>query len=301
MRFYKSNQGMSLVEITVVMGTLILLTMGITSIIMVVSKHVKTTENSTQRNLTIFGISKTLAVSNTIKLSSQLLPQNEKLFACVLGGATSTCASNCCNHNESFEFYGLDPTGIIPNPTDRKKITGITGSSVNYSLSGDSCNPSLAFPNGCAYQLVTSATSYCPAAVANCNHAEYLSINLEVKPYAGYSIKPQIIKLVHFVNLNYKPTIPPVAAQTLNVSEIRNISITPNPGFPLEPATFFFSKCDSSNPAVATVKCYGFIDGRGTITIEGKAPGNVNITLQVNDTQEENFLSDDMIFPITVN
>lgn len=292
------NDGMTMVEIAVAMGIAVLLVIGSSSILRMVYSHAQFTEKSSQRTTVNFEVVKKISNPETLKVSAQLLPLNEKLKACLLGGNTSTCTSNCCAHNEPFEFYGLDPIPKDASVTSRKKITGLTEAPVRYTLAGENCPPDLP-ESKCAYTLVSKATAHCPGSTTTCDHADYLSIEVAIKPLPGSSLKDQSLKLIHFVELNYSPTLAAIPAQSL--TDYLNIPITPNPGYATEPAVFVFAKCSSSDPTVATVQCFGFIDGSGVIKVQrnGTASGTTNITIQVDDTQEENSLSNEITFPVT--
>ncbi|MNL36586.1 hypothetical protein D3C87_1586720 [compost metagenome] len=143
---------------------------------------------------------------------------------------------------------------------------------------------------------------HCPGGVSSCDHAEHLTVEMEYTPVAGkeHLMKPMKKSLIYFVNLNYQPFISPVTAQSLVTGGSITLSVFGNSGHPSEVQNFIFDKCEALDPSIVKVTCYGFLNGMGTLKIEGLSIGTTSVALRVNDAGAENNLSPELTFSVTV-
>ncbi|WP_374073574.1 hypothetical protein [Bdellovibrio bacteriovorus] len=294
------KNGFSLVQLLLAIGLLGILAGVFADMIINLQKEVRRTSAQQGRILASYQLDQITTSPFGVRTSA-LLPDviNEPLRACVRGGATTGCTSNCCQGGQSFDFILLDPRDTNPNLSARARLGGTSTNPVYYDEAGsNNC-----IPPRCTYRVATSFVAQCPGGVAQCDHAEHLVITVAMDPEPGkeYLMRPQKRTLIHFVNINYKPFISPISDQTLTAGSTVNLSVYGNSGHPSEVQNFIFAKCSSSSSATAKVTCYGFLNGVGTMRIEPLMAGTAQITLQINDGGMENNLSDDLTFDVVVS
>ncbi len=245
---------------------------------------------------------KILLTSDSLTSSSLVLPENDRLCPCTQGGnfkvnGNPVCTLTSCTSNveSGFSFYD-------PNPNTPGKLTGPPTNPVYYNMDGQLCSQLQDPETNCGYKMMTSFRAHCPGNFASCDHADYLVLILDIQPTAAFAseMAPEKTYYTYTVPLNYPPQIATVPAQTLTHPETRKIAITADPGDPTEVQNFIFEKCESSNPSVATVRCYKFVNSVAQILVTSQSPGTTQIRLQINDTSPSNSLSDISTFNVTV-
>jgi Tfp pilus assembly protein PilV len=293
----KNQQGFSLLQMLIAAGILAIFVGVFSDLLVNLQKEVKRNKNKQDRVLNNYQIDQVVTSSFGMRTSADLVPLNDALKACVRGGPTSACASSCCQNNVSSSFTLLDPRDTNPVLAEKARLSGPTGNPAMYDdNSKNGCT------QNCAYSVTTSFTPHCPGGVASCDHAEHLKVEMSFDPVPGkeFLMKPIKKSLIYFVNLNYQPFISPVTNQTVTAGANIMLSVNGNSGHPSEVQNFIFEKCASATPAVATVTCYGFLNGIGSLKIDGVTAGTSVITLQINDAGAENNLSPDLTFTVTV-
>jgi prepilin-type N-terminal cleavage/methylation domain-containing protein len=294
----RNNKGFSLIEVIVVIAVLSIIMAAFSDLIVGMQKEVSRMKNKQDRVITNYVIDQALTSPIGIGSSAELLPENEMLKACIKGGATPTCTSNCCTGEVEHEFFLLDPRDSKPEPGLRARLGGTTKYPVYFDRNGgNSCTDS-----NCFYHVITKFRARCPGGIANCSHAESLTTTVEIvaEPGKESMIKGQTRKLIYFVNLNYQPFAAPIIDQSFQKGGEITLNVYGNAGHPSEVQNFIFEKCNSSNEAIAKLSCYGFMNGVGTIKIAGLAAGTSKIILQLNDGGAENNMSEDLVFNVTV-
>ncbi len=294
----RNNKGVSLVQLLVVVAILAILLSAFSDLIVGMQKEVSRMKSKQDRVITNYVVDQALTSQIGITGSAELLPENEMLKACVQGGATSSCASNCCIGEVEQEFILVDPRDSSINPRDRMRLGGTTKSPVYFDKNG---NNSCVAPN-CRFHVITKFKARCPGGVSSCDHAESLTTSVQTVPEEGKEnlIKAQTRNLIYFVNLNYKPFIVAVADQVLTAGSDVTISVMGNAGHPSEVQNFIFETCKANDTAIVNVTCYGFMNGVGTIKISGVSEGSSSVTLKINDGGATNNFSDDLIFKVNV-
>lgn len=294
-----NRKGFSIVQMLMAAAILSILVAAFADLIIGMQKEVGRMKSKQNRVMTNYVLDQGITSQIGMASSAQLLPENEKLKACIEGGATSTCASNCCEGETEFEFYMLDSRDSTVDPKDRLKLGGTTNDPVFYNLQGEN---TCVQPN-CFYRVISKFKARCPGGVSTCSHAESVKTSVSIIPEPGkeHLMKSEVRNRVYFVNINYKPFIVPIANQALTVGGDSTFSVFGNAGHPSEVQNYLFEKCQSADTTIATITCYGFMNGVGTIKISGVAIGTTKMTLQVNDGGLENNFSDDLEFNVTVS
>lgn len=299
MTHHRATSGFSLLQVLMAIAVLGVLAGMFAEMTVVLQKEVRRLGGRQGRILTSYQIDQIAMSPFGIKTSAGLSPLNDKLRVCVQGGTLPGCSSNCCTHGVKADFYLLDPRDTNPDFSARARLSGPATDPVFYDETGNNKCVGLA----CVYRVSSSFVPQCPGGVASCEHAEHLTVTLSVDPLEGkeYLMKSRTKNLIYFVSLNYQPFLTPVSNVTMAVGESRTISVYGNTGHPSEVQNFIFEKCQASNGAAAQVTCYGFLNGVGTLKLDGVAVGLSTITLQINDGGTENNLSNDLTFNVQVN
>jgi len=293
----KNQQGFSLLQMLIAAGALAIFVGVFSDLLVNLQKEIKRNKNKQDRVLNTYQIDQVVVSTFGMRTSASLVPLNDALKACVHGGATSLCTSNCCQNNVSSPFTLLDPRDTNPTLAEKARLSGPTDNPEMYDdNSKNGCT------SNCAYGVTSTFTPHCPGGVASCDHAENLKVELSFDPVAGkeHLMKPIKKSLIYFVNLNYQPFLTPIANQSVATGSNVMLPAYGNSGHPSEVQNFIFEKCTSATPTVATVTCYGFLNGVGTLKIDGVSAGTSEITLQINDAGAENNLSPDVTFTVTV-
>lgn len=294
----KSLKGFSLVQMLVVLLITSTLMLAISDFVVGIQTDLRRMKTQQDRVLVNYVIDQALTSQAGLESSAGLLPDNELLKACIMGGATSTCAANCCDNDVEHEFFLLDPRDTNPDLSKRLHLGGTTDSPAYFDSEG---TPGCTGPS-CLFHIATKFKAHCPGAISKCDHAESVASTVQIIPEAGKesSLKYQERSVVYFVELNYKPFMTQIVDQSVAIGLDLSNPVYGNSGNPSEDQSFIYEKCDSADKNIATVTCYGFINAVGTIIIHGVASGTTKITLQINDGGMNNNLSDDMSFNVTV-
>lgn len=294
----RSDKGFSIVQMLIVAGILSIILFAFADLIIGMQKEVGRMKRKQDRVISNHVINQALTSNIGIRGSAELLPENEMLKACILGGATSSCTTNCCNGQDTFEFFLLDPRDSTVEAKNRARLGGTKASPAYFDQNSNSgCTPP-----GCMYRVLTKFKARCPGGVTSCSHSESLSTTVEIIPEAGKEsmMKAQTRSLIYFVDLNYQPFISTIASQSVAVNSEITRSVYGNSGHPSEVQNFIFEKCESADSAIATVTCYGFMNAVGTIKIDGVAAGITKVKLQINDGGLNNQLSEVLEFEVQV-
>ena len=103
----RSDKGFSIVQMLIVAGILSIILFAFADLIIGMQKEVGRMKRKQDRVISNHVINQALTSNIGIRGSAELLPENEMLKACILGGATSSCTTNCCNGQDTFEFFLL--------------------------------------------------------------------------------------------------------------------------------------------------------------------------------------------------
>lgn len=294
----RTKQGFSILQLLLIAAILSIILSAFTDLIVGLQKEVGRMKRKQDRVMTIHVMNQALTSEIGIAGSSEFLPENEMLKACILGGSTSTCTSNCCNGSDTFEFYLLDPRDSTIEAKSRTRLGGTTAMPAYFDFNSNSgCTG-----ENCLFRVITKFKARCPGGAATCSHAESLSTTVDIIPEAGKEsiLKAQTRTLIYFVNLNYQPSISPIPAQTVPVGSDITVTVYGNSGHPSENQNFIFSKCESNDSSISTVACYGFLNTVGTIKVTGLSIGTNKIKLQINDGGLKNNFSEDLEFNVEV-
>ncbi|MCM2322852.1 MAG: type II secretion system GspH family protein [Oligoflexia bacterium] len=289
--------GFTLIEILIAFGVLGTLSLIMLTLMTNLQKDVRRLRDKGDRSLASYYLDQVITTQDGVRSSAELLPANEALRACVIGGAVGACTSDCCKANIDHEFILLDPRDLNSDPAARAKLSGKTSAPLSYNLDGTVCQSST-----CAYSIGTAFNAHCPGGATECDHAEHLVVKIAQKPLsAGAFVKTSDRSLIYFVNVNYRPFIAPIAGQALAIGAKATVQVLGNSGHPSEVENFVFDRCESSATSIVKLTCYGFVNGGGTVQIEGLAAGTSTITLSINDGQPTNNISPAISFVVTVN
>jgi Type II secretory pathway, pseudopilin PulG len=287
----RTQRGFSLIQALIAAAILAIFVAAFSDLLMNMQKEVKRNKNKQDRILINYQIDQAVTSPTGIK-ESALLPANSNLKACVLGGTSGGCQTGTVN-----QFYLLDPQDKNPDVSARTRLSGPVSDPVFYDDSSNSgCTAN------CAYTVSSTFKAHCPGGVTSCDHAEHLQFEMVYKPVQGkeHLMKETTKSLLYFVNLNYRPFITTIANQNIPVNGFQNISVYGNSGHPSEVQNFIFETCKSADEGVAKVTCYGFSSGMSTIKVNGISVGTTTITLQINDAGNENNISPEVSFNVTV-
>ncbi|MCM2278083.1 MAG: type II secretion system GspH family protein [Oligoflexia bacterium] len=292
----RRESGFTLIELLIAFGVLGAISLIMLSMMTNLQSEVKRLRDKSDRTLSSYYIDQIVTNQDGVRTSADLLPANADLKACVLGGASGSCTSNCCVGGQAKDFILLDPRDLNPDPAARARLSGTTATPLAYAADGTLCQSGT-----CAYTIGTSFTARCPGGVSSCDHAEHLIVNIFQKTLGvNPLIKSQDRSLIYFVNLNYQPFLAPIADQSISLGSSPTINVYGNSGHPSEVQNFLFDTCVSSAPAIVRLTCYGFVNGMGSIKIEGLQLGTANITLTINDAGSSNNISPPSTFTVTV-
>lgn len=297
-----NDKGFTLMEIMISLGL-----MGLTLLILMVphieiQKSFKQSESKVARILENQNLQQQITGSDfSLDKSAQVSPSNDLLCPCAMGGkmkvgGTNLCANSLCTANVATEFYFFDP-----QVKDLITLAGTSVAPVYYSANGARCKYTTNPNTECAYKSLASFTAHCPENLAQCDHADYLTVELVLTPTPGHALAETKKKFIYPIKLNYPPVLSVISNQTLQMSLATKIAVNANAGDPTEAQNFVFEKCDSSDTNIVDVKCYRFINSVGQMILTPKSPGVATITLQVNDGGVINSLSNMMSFSTTVN
>jgi hypothetical protein len=304
------QDGFTLIELMFAGSIAIILIGAVFAFMLNAQKESTAIKDKGSRVFDFLTLKKQLAQPLSLRGSKDFGDNINMLRPCLMGGATPTCTQDCCKTGQANDFMFLDPNDNNPDLTKRRKLTGTPAAPVRYRADGQICDAQTP-ANQCVFQVSTTFKAQCTsddATVTECDHAYLITINLDIKgaATAGPTVRSEKVSLTHFVAKNYPPTIsktdPDVTpGLTLNKSESKKIKVTVDAGSPTETQQgMFFDTCTSSNPAVATVKCYAILGGVGTIMLEAKNAGTTSISVNINDGQFENLTSALKQFTVTV-
>jgi prepilin-type N-terminal cleavage/methylation domain-containing protein len=298
---WRSQKGFSLVEIILAMAICGIVVIATGQLIVMLQSHLRKSQQSSNRMLSIYRLTDRVTDKNAFTASLALSPENDMFRVCSSGGPLNSCVANCCVADVDSEFVLLDPTHIDPLVplVDRRRLLGTVAKPAYYDAEGELCKVD---PSGCSYKVTGTFQARCPAAALSCDKAELFVLDLVISAAnASVSVKEKKLKL-HFVpESNVPPVILPVANQSLAVGQKLKIPIYGNSGHVQETQDLLFEICETPAPhAIATVTCYGFINGTAYIVIEGVTAGTTTVNLQINDTGTSNFLSPTTSIPVTV-
>ncbi len=293
----KYQLGFSLVQMIMSIGILSIILLSFADTLVGLQKEVSRNKSKQDRALNFYQIDQIFLSSYGLKASADLLPENNDLKACIKGGATSSCASDCCTNGQAFDFVLVDPRDTNTDIHKRMRLGGSLQTPAAYN---DASSPGCV--DDCAYTISTSFIAQCPGGAATCDHAEHLAIKYIVEPVAGkeHKIRRQERNSTYFVNLNYEPFISPIGSQSIGMDTSSNLLVNGNAGHPSEVQNFIFKNCAVDDPAIAKITCYGFLNGVGTVKIDGVAAGTTRVNLQIDDGGIENNLSPELSFDVVV-
>ncbi|MDG0818029.1 hypothetical protein [Bdellovibrio svalbardensis] len=252
------------------------------------------------RTFSLNAIHEMLSTTKSLSESSLFLAKNTALHVCLEGGALGACSENCCQGNISQGFFFKDPLDTNPDVAAKRTLSGAPGNSVYYDSAGNLCL--LPDSSSCVYGLTSTFTAHCPGGAGSCDHAEYLSVTIQMVPTPAYSqLKARDFVSFYFPKVNYRPSLPVVPDQTLQVALPLTIPVSGDPGHPSEVQNFKFEQCSSSNDSVVKIQCQAFVGGVGQLVLTPVAVGTATIQLQINDGGLTNFLSKIQTFNVVVN
>lgn len=292
------RNGFTAVEVMVAMLIIALLVLATGQLLVTLQTFMKKSQQSSNRVLSLYQLTDQVTRREAFAESMVMTPDNDKLRTCVVGGSLGACASNCCAANTAEEFILVDLDDPNPNLLSRRRILGTAAKPAYYTQDGKPCDPNT---QKCFYKVTGTFSPRCPANLLTCDKAEILVLNLKVQPLdATTQVKERSLTIHYTPASNAKPTLVAIANQIITVGGQVTVPVNGNSGHPQEKQNLFFSQCTSSNPAIARVRCFGFINDIGNILVEGLTQGTATINIQINDGAAENNLSDVNSFQVDV-
>ncbi|MDG0815551.1 hypothetical protein [Bdellovibrio svalbardensis] len=304
-----NNKGFTLTEIAVCVG----LTGFMLFILMVpqleIQKHYRQNESKISRVLENQNLEQKMSSSDfSLDISARVSLINDDLCPCVMGGnmksdGANICSKSFCTADVATDFVFYDPNSKPIPPSLLPPLIPLSGTAANpayFDINGAPCTPNTSVPSNCAYTYSTKFTAHCPASLPQCDHADYLTIELVATPIGTQKLAETRKKIIYPIKLNYPPILATIADQTLPMPFAKQIAVNSNSGSPTENQDFVFQECKSSDTNVVEVKCYRFINSIGQMILTPKASGVASISIQVNDGGAVNNLSNILTFKTTV-
>lgn len=222
------------------------------------------------------------------------LSTNENLKSCLLGTVKAGCTTNCCEANKEFEFFLVSRQTPL---SQSNAIAGTTSAPTLYDMDGTSgCQ------GNCQYKMTAKYAANCLGNQPSCERAEFVKVTIHSESVGNVSMKEKDKDIIYYVDNNKKPYfITATSDITMNVASTpQELSLTASPGLAIEQQYIIYEQCKSSDTTIAKVTCYGFKNNFSKVYIEPVGPGTAQITLQLNDAQKENNLSDLNQFSVIV-
>ena len=222
------------------------------------------------------------------------LSTNANLKSCLLGDLKPGCSANCCEANKDFEAFIVARQPVL---SQADAMAGTTAEPTLYDMDGTpGCK------GNCQYQMTAKYSANCLGDLPTCERAEFVKVTIHSQSVGNVSMKEKDKEIIYYVDNNKKPyfiTATPDLSMSV-ASTPQEISLNASPGLATEQQYIIYEQCKSSNPGIAKVTCYGFKYNFSKIFITPVSPGDVTITLQLNDAQKSNNLSDLRQFKVTI-
>lgn len=301
-----NNKGLGMTQALLFIALMSILLYGFTDSLLEQKKRTNLQTSKEKRFLANSNIKRLLLSDFAITLSSYS-SDNRELAQCALGASGSSCLDGkCCLHDKPFTINLIEPTIDLQNIPESARtdavnqaprLTGSEKNPVYYSQQG--------IPNctdNCTYYAYAMGTPHCPGKESHCFHAEYIKVDLYLKStkQGASTFRDRHHSLIYPVMRNYAPIILNATNLEMEPNKTFTYNINVDPGHPSEKQTFTFSKCEITEPKIATIACTGFIKDKGYFEIHSTSPGFALLRLQVSDGQMENTHSQIVEIPLVV-
>lgn len=297
----RRQSGSIVLYVMAIIAVVSVLCISISTTITNLQKQVANTKHSTDNSFNLSQIA-TLVKRHNGLAESAGVTGNENLLACLNGGTTPTCTSNCCNGGVVYGFSYVDPADTNTNLNLKAKLFGTQASPIYYNHNNTPCTPNPATGvNTCAYKIWGEFTAACPGGVATCDQAEHLrvtvNLNYEAANFEGKVLpKDKSFSVIYFNSRNYQPIVNPISSIDLYLGDgvDKDVVVSGNSGNPSEIQNFIFTKCASENTGIMQVTTppdQPFSGGSATIKLKPISAGQTKLLLQINDGGLENNIS----------